>query len=268
MSGKSEEIRIHCLHIHRHVRHALGTVHHSHSPDAVSFLHDLPHIVLEPQYIGDLRDRNDFCTFSNRFLNILLRKIPIGFQIDVFERCAFGMGYLLPWHEIAVMLGNRKNDLIPCLHIRKAIAVRHEVQCLCGIFSENDFFFVFRTDEFRHALPRRFINVRCLHGKRVGPPMRIRVASSVVAAHGLDHRLRLLRCRSIVQIDNGLAVHPLSQKREITQKILFICHFPVSPLSMPQSPREAPHRGPAPARAGRKLPPQGVGLPQGPARGS
>ena len=62
-------------------------------------------------------------------------------------------------------------------------------------------------DELTRALTGILIDVRGLHAQCIGPAMGIRIAAAIVATHGLDHALGLLRRRAVVQIDQRLAVH-------------------------------------------------------------
>jgi hypothetical protein len=113
------------------------------------------------------------------------------------------------------MLGHRDHDLIPGLHIAQAIAVRDQVQCLGRILREDDLFRTLRPDKLSRPFPGILIDIRRLDGQRIGTAMRIRIAATIVATDRLDHLLRFLCRRTIIQISNFPAIDLPVQQREI-----------------------------------------------------
>src|SRR6185436_12680638 len=75
-------------------------------------------------------------------------------------------------------------------------------------------------DEEPYLLSRRFVGVGGAHGERVHAAVDVRVIGLVDRSLGLDHRARLLGGGGVVEVDEGPAVDPLPQDRELAADLL------------------------------------------------
>ena len=268
MPGERKEIAAQILHVHGHVRHALRAVHHAYRTDAVRFLSNGLHIIFQPEHVGNLRHGNDLRAFRDLRRDILLREIAVLREINVLERSAPALGHELPRNQIAVMLGNRDDDLIAGSDMMQPVAVSDEIQRLRRVFRKDDFLRPRHPDKLCRAGARRFINVRRLDRQGIRAAVRIGVASAVIPADGLDHLLRLLRGRAVVQISDRFVLHLPVQQGKIPEKVLCLSHWKASPSNKHRFHPAALRPGCGPAPAGTTpLPPAAVHRPD-PGRGS
>ena len=102
--------------------------------------------------------------------------------------------------------------------MRAAVGLRDQVDGLGGAAHEDDFL---RSAAFRNFCTvsrARVVLFGGVLGEKMHAAMNIGVVALVVAGDRVDHRLRLLRGRGVVQIDQRLAVHLLPQDREIARE--------------------------------------------------
>ena len=125
MAGKGQEVRSQRLHIHGNMGRALGTVHHHDRAAPMSQLRDLPDGVHPAQNIGDLRAGHDFCFRCDESLHLIKVQRTVHFAFHEFQRRAGLAAYHLPWQQIAVVLHNGHQNLIPGLHMGQSVAVGH-----------------------------------------------------------------------------------------------------------------------------------------------
>ena len=242
MPRERKEIRIHRLHIHLDVRHALRAVDNDNRTDRMRTVGNDAHIVDETEYVGYLRHCDNLRPLCNLLRNIRLGEIAVLAQIDILQHSTARLCHELPRYDIAVMLRDRNDDLIPLTDVRKTIAVRYEVQCLRRILCEYDLLRTRRTDELlrTHACP--FIDICRLDRELIRAAVRVRVTVRTVVSDRADDRLRLLCRCTIVKINNGTAVHFRLQDGKIPQILIHLAFHPTvsSPNSL-QSPCAVSH---------------------------
>ena len=110
------------------------------------------------------------------------------------------------------------------------------------------------VEEPSHALPRRVVRVGGLRAERVHAAMNVGVLLAVVPREPIDHRLRLLRRRRVVQVDERLAVDATAQNRKVRADGVDI-------RSSSRGGRNGSHDRPSHAAAGsalRELPPHAL----------
>ena len=215
VSRECEEVRVHRLHIHRNVRHALRAVHDDDRPDRMGAVGNRTYIVDETEHIRYMCHGDNLRLFRDLLRDIRRREVPVLRKVDVLQHRTARLCNELPRHDVAVMLRDRDDDLIALADIRTPIAVRDEVQCLRRILREDDLLGTRRADELLRPYTRRLIDIRRLYRKLVCTPMRIRVAVGAVVGDRLDDSLRFLRRGTVIKIDDGTTVHLRLQDREI-----------------------------------------------------
>ena len=121
----------------------------------------------------------------------------------------------LPRHDVGVMLHVRDQDFVTRLQHRTRKAVRNQVDPLRSPTREKNFVRVRDPDKVGYLAARGLIGIGRLLAQVVHSPVDIRILRSIVALQGVDHRLRLLRRRSVVQIRQRLAPHLAGENREV-----------------------------------------------------
>ena len=124
-----------------------------------------------------------------------------------------------------MVLGDGQDDLIACLDVRQAVAVSDEVQRLRRVLREDDLLRQARVDEGARRGARVLVDVRRLDGERVRAPMRVRVAAAIVAADRLNDLVRLLRRRTVVEVDERLVVHLVREQGKILANVFLSPHL-------------------------------------------
>ena len=212
MPGEDEEVRVHTLHIHCHMRRALCTVHYCDRADAVRLLNDLFNRVSAPCHIGDFIKSHQAGPLCDRLINRLVRdaSVLLTFQIAQFRTCAASNH--LPRQNIAVMLSDRHHDLIPFAEIGQAVAVGDQIQALRCVAGKDDLRALFRVDELSHRFSRVLVAVRRVDTQLIEPAQGVCIRVFVEVLHCFDHAVWFLGCSRIIQI--GLI--RLNKKRKIT----------------------------------------------------
>ena len=104
-----------------------------------------------------------------------------------------------------MVLHDRKHDLVARLDTC-ADPCSDDVDGLGTAFGEDDLLDRLCIDKTTHGLARALISLRRLVRERMQAAMHVRVAVAHRAGHRVDHRIRLLRGGSVVEIDQRLAV--------------------------------------------------------------
>src|SRR5689334_2051019 len=94
-----------------------------------------------------------------------------------------------------------------CRHETTAIALRHEVDPVGGTAGENHLAWESGIQEPAGLLPYRVIRLRRRLAQVMDAAVNVGIVQTVVAAHGIDDRLRLLRRGGVVEIHQRLAMH-------------------------------------------------------------
>ena len=85
MPRERKEIRIHRLHIHLNVRHALRSVDNDNRTDRMSAVGNGAHIVDETEHVGYLRHCDNLRPLCNLLRNIRLGEIAVLAQIYILQ---------------------------------------------------------------------------------------------------------------------------------------------------------------------------------------
>src|SRR5207245_7496802 len=93
--------------------------------------------------------------------------------------------------------------------------LRHQIDAFGRPASEDDLVGCRSADVFRDVLPGNFVSFRRARAQLMQAAMHVGVVVLVVIPQRIQHRLWLLRCRGAVEVDQGMAVGPLAQDREI-----------------------------------------------------
>ena len=156
-------------------------------------------------------DSNELCALiQQRVISIKQQLAGIVHRYDA-QQCALLFTEHLPGDDVRVMFHRRDNDLVAGADELTTIAVHYEVDALGGAAHKDAFFCIARVQETLHLLARSLISRRGFLTEVVYAPMNVRVLLFDILAAAIDHDLRHLRRRAIVQIDERLTVDSLMQ---------------------------------------------------------
>ena len=131
-------------------------------------------------------------------------------------------GQHLPRHDVRVVLERGQDDFVAGADELAAIAVHHEVDRVRGAAGEDHFAVFARVDEALQLAPRFLVFGGRGFGQIMHPAMNVGVLRRLVAHQAVDHRLRHLAGRRVVEIDQRLAADFELQDRKIGADALHI----------------------------------------------
>ena len=200
VAGEGEEIRAQLLHVHRHVRCALRTVHDHDRALFVRHGGDFLHGVLPAENVRHLRHGDDLRALGDERFDLPEIHTAVGRALDELQLCASLAADHLPREQVAVVLHNGHEHLIPRLDVRQAVAVGDEVQALGRVAGKDDLTRRACADEIAHRLTRLLIDIGRLDAQRVQSAQRVCVVAAVEIRHSVQHALRALRRGRVIDI--------------------------------------------------------------------
>jgi hypothetical protein len=114
-----------------------------------------------------------------------------------------------------VVLHRRDDDLVAGLQARAQERVGHQVDGLRRAAGKDDLLATLGADESLDFVARRLVGLGCALRQEVDAAVDVGVVRLVEVGDGVEDLARLLRRRGVVQVDQGLAVHVLLQRREV-----------------------------------------------------
>ena len=200
MAGEREEIAIHLRHVCRQVGHALRAIHHHARPRRVGRRANLRHIIHGAQHVGDPRHRHPLGPPRGQPL-AESRDIqpPIRQQRDHPQRSIHCPRHLLPRHPVAMVLRRRNPNLVAGPDLPAGHPRRHQIECRRRAGGEHHFVRRPRADKLRHGQPRALIGCGGLGPQPVHAAPRVGVVPPIELRHRLEHGLRALRGRRVIQ---------------------------------------------------------------------
>ena len=211
VTGEGQKISPQCLHIHRHVRGALSSVHHHNGTYPMGKVCNLTDGIDPTQYIGYMGHGNDLRPGRDQLFHLVQVNAAVHFAFNEAEHGAGLAAYHLPGQQIAVVLHDGDQHLIPCLHMAQAVAVGHQIDAFRGVPGEDDFFLPLGVQEAADSLPSLLISFRSGNAQGIQSPKRVGVCFFVKILFCVKHALGTLGSGSIVQIGNVCA----HEEREI-----------------------------------------------------
>ena len=122
---------------------------------------------------------------------------------------------LLPGHDVGVMLEVRDDDLVVLVDVASTPGLGNEVDALGGPAHEDDALGRRRIDERAHLRPRALVGVGRARGERVRGAMDVGIFALVEEREAVDHALRLLRRRGVVEPHERAPVDALVEDGEV-----------------------------------------------------
>ena len=209
-----KEIAVQCLQVDGHMRCGLRAVDtHGHTM-CVRNPDNLLHGVDNPQHIAHLRHGDEAGT---RGYHLLQTADIQHFTMhgNHFESRLFAAAEHLPRYNVRVVLQCAHDDFISLTHKRLAKGESEHVEGVGSAFGEDDFFGRPRVQEVRHGLARPLVVLRRYLAQVVHTAVDVRIPMGVRLHDGVQHHLRLLARRRVIQIYQALAVHLFAQYGKI-----------------------------------------------------
>jgi hypothetical protein len=123
------------------------------------------------------------------------------------------------------MLHDRQDDLVPRAEVGPPPGISDEIYCFCRIAGENEAVCVWRLDEAGDFDSRLFVGGRGLLGETVEAAVNIGIVVFVIANEGIDHDLRLLSGRGIIEVHEGYPMHLAPQDGKVLADSFYVKHL-------------------------------------------
>ncbi|GAB1426057.1 hypothetical protein MASR2M16_32910 [Thauera terpenica] len=142
----------------------------------------------------------------------------------VIDRChlqyrARLLAQQLPGHDVGVVLHRGDEDLVAGAQLGPPPALRHEIDGFGGAAGEHDLFRMCGIDELLHGHARVVVELGGVLRQPMHAAVDVGVRFAVEAALGIDHRVRLLRGRAVVQIGQPAAVDRAREDGKVGRQI-------------------------------------------------
>ena len=204
--GEDEEVGAELLHVDLHVRDRLRAVDQHARADAVRHLDDLLGRRDGAERVRDLRERDELRLAVEQLAVLVEQHLAAVVHRGHAQLRALGERKLLPRHDVGVVLEVRDDDLVALADVLQAPALRHQVDRLGRAADEDDLLGRRRVDEARDLLARALVGVGRARREFVRGAVDVGVLVRVEVRQPVDHRLRLLRGRRVVEPDQRPAV--------------------------------------------------------------
>ena len=225
MTGKNVEVGVQILYIHRHVRNGLGTVYKYGNALPVGIAYHFPDRIHRTQHIGDMGHADNLCTFGKQLLVFILQKLPLVIHRNDLNGDAFFSSQQLPGNDIAVMLHDGKNHLIPLLHKFIAETGYKQVDTFRRTAGKDYFIRAAGIDKLPHRLTRCLVQLRSLLRKKMHTAMHIGIDRIVLVRNGIYHLTGFLCGRTVIKVNQRLTIYFTRKYREISSYLLKVHIF-------------------------------------------
>ena len=207
MPRKGEEVAIHVLHIYLEMRYALRAIYQYRHAMKVCTAHNLFYGVHRSQNIAYLHHAYQAGTRRKQFIHFIenkLTSIVNGYHPNGYTATC---SLQLPWYNVAMVFHCGNNHLVARLH--KSLAKRrgNEVNTLGGSARKYDFVIASGINEFTNGVSGSLVKVGCLLRKIVNATMHVSIGVKILVLHGIENAKGLLRCRPIIEVNQGLTIY-------------------------------------------------------------
>ena len=220
------EVAIERLQVDLQVRRRLRPVDDDHRAHRMRQPGELRGGIHGAERVRDVRERHDLGSPLERAPVVGEVDAPVPGDLHHPQRRALLLTQHLPRHEVRVVVHGRHHHAVAGAHVGAAVGAGHEVDRLRGAAREHHALRRPGVDESRQPGARRLVRFRGANREVVGPAMHVGVGGPVVLGDGVEHGLRLLGRRRVVEIDERVTVLPLRQQREIGPEAGGVEHHP------------------------------------------
>ena len=208
MGGTRIKIHPHRLHVHGAVGQSLGAVDDHAGIYGVRPFGQLRNGVYGSERIRYVVECQQLRLGVNQALGLVKIQASVGQNRNVAQRRPRVLGQHLPRNQVAVVLQLAHHDLVARAK-QAAEPVRHQIDRTRRARRINDFVLKLGVHQPLQLAARRLKGICRTLAQRMHPAVHVAVDLPVVVHDRIDHRLRLLCRRRIIQIHQRLAVHLL-----------------------------------------------------------
>ena len=229
------------MEINLQVRHGLACVEDEHRSNLMGAADNRRDISDGTRGVAHMGDCDDFRAFVDDLVGGIGTDASVIGQIEPFEGCPGTVRKLLERQKHGMMFRLGNHDFITRLQretlsrlaaateTRIAECGRQQVQSGGRAGGDDNLLFALRAvgaDQTRYLRTRLFERHRAACRQLMGSAVDARVDGSIELAFGIDDALRLLRCRSGIEIYQRVTVDALIQNRELFSDSgeINICH--------------------------------------------
>src|SRR5713226_3310620 len=207
VAGGGQEVAVQVLHVHRHVRHALGAVQQDDGAGGMRQPGQLFNGVDGAEHVGHVADGHQLGAIGDEPPALFHIQGAVVQHGDVLENGALLGGQQLPGDQVGVVLQLGQDVLVALPDVGPAPAVGHQVDGLRGVADEDDALATGGANERLDLIAGLFVLLGRFLGNGVDAAMDVSVVGAVVVVQRIDDRQRLLRGSGAVEVDQRLAVY-------------------------------------------------------------
>ena len=224
VAAQGQEVAVQLLHVDAEVGCALcGVDEHGHAV-LMGPSDDVGHRVHRAQHVAHVCEAEQAGALADVFVEQVGAQQPVVADGQVAHHDAAALGLHLPGHDVGVVLHVGEQHLVAGLHVCRAEGGCHQVDGLGGAACEDDFGRGAGVEESAHALACCFVQLGGLLAEVVHASVHVGVGVEVLAAHGVEHRQRLLRGGGIVEVNQRAAMHLPREYGEVAAYDVDVIH--------------------------------------------
>ncbi|MNX78856.1 hypothetical protein D3C86_1104650 [compost metagenome] len=195
------------MHINPDMLDSLRCIYQYDSPMLMRNRDNLFYRIDRPQRIRDISYSNQLRSFVNKVLIGVHIELPLIIHRNNTDLTAFFITEHLPRNNIGVVLHCRNNNFISRMDKCSAIAGSNQIDTIGRPLRDNHLL-VFRRINKRLKLFTGHLKSICRYlAEVVNSTMYITIHICIIMCNGIDYRIGLLCCRTIVQINQRLAIY-------------------------------------------------------------
>ncbi len=201
VARENQEIDPQLPHIHRPVRHTLGTIDQDQRSPGMGLLRQLADGVDRPEHVGHAGHGHEFCAVGQHVIQLRQIQLSVGGQRNESQPGTGRDRRLLPGDKVRVMFHHIEQHFVARLQELTSPAVGDGIDCGRRPAGEDDLIDTRGPDKRPDDLPGPFDLGRNQVTQRVNTPMRVRIIVGQNLGQLLDHAERLLSTRPGIQVD-------------------------------------------------------------------
>ena len=165
--------------------------------------------------IRNVRERDDAGVIVEHRLVATEQELALVGHRHHAEARAFLLAQQLPRHDVRMVLHHRDDDLVAAAQVSAPVGVGDQVDGLGGAADEDDLLRIGSVEKARHRPPRGLVGVGRPLAEQVHAAVHVGVLPGVIANQPVQHHLRLLRRRGVVEINQRLAMDLRAEDRKV-----------------------------------------------------
>ena len=184
-------------------RHTLSRIDEDFCSSSVGGGDDFLQWIADAQHVGGVDHTDESCALEGMMERLHVEREVLGDGHITQLNTPF-LSEHLPRHDVGVVLHLRQNDGVALDEVGPTPSMSNEVDAFCCAAGDDDLVCVEALLEFASA---GFVAFGRLSGQGVDGSVDVGVGLGVVIVHGVEDHLWLLGGRSVVEVDERVAVH-------------------------------------------------------------